>query len=594
MKNNQLLPFERNRYYAGKMLTSSDFGAEQDYFNNKRRFMNQLMYGSGIVCGCGVVSLDDLSVLVESGAAVDDYGREIVIDSSVVKKLSAIKGFEDLTSNHILLCLRYKEQEVHSVYSVNHQETGKEYEFNRINEGYEIFLTDAPEAAINSLVEDEFLLKNCIYTDDNYRIEFIMPALVCKGHFAKLEVAVSKRSDTDLPVTFSGMIQMPVFTSLQSEHELDISWENVNPQPYETITREFWVRVPEAGVESTEIIMKKDTVKVIFDQQEFFINDLAPVKISISNCVPEDLVTEEIGKPSLEMRNLGNKKDYLCLADLKLVRTDEAYFIESIREQGIKQYIAAPARHFERINYLSYFAAEKSQSLPLQKEQETANERQLKSRKPIMATGVLEIPLGNEAKKGDIRYSGEIMHGLGRGNVYVTIGYESYTQDPAPGANIRSTVYGDPDLFRDGSGNAPIAETAVKVLNDKGSFIAAACLLNDIAEPVLSYRWIAIKFQTDEEKGILENYNDKGIMAVTPTVVLKPKENYFFEVLFDNMESCSIAYELTETGSGEITMEGIYTAPAREGVYEIRIYCTDMPVISTYAYAIVKGKKAED
>ena len=109
MNNNQLYPFERNRYYAGKMLTSADFQAEQTYFNNKRRFVNNLMYGSGIVCGCGVFSLDDLSILVESGVAIDGLGREIVVDSSVVKKLSAVDGFEQLRTNNASLCLRYKE-----------------------------------------------------------------------------------------------------------------------------------------------------------------------------------------------------------------------------------------------------------------------------------------------------------------------------------------------------------------------------------------------------------------------------------------------------------------------------------------------------
>ena len=43
-----------------------------------------------------------------------------------------------------------------------------------------------------------------------------------------------------------------------------------------------------------------------------------------------------------------------------------------------------------------------------------------------------------------------------------------------------------------------------------------------------------------------------------------------------------------------MTADGIYTAPAREGVYEIRIYCTDRPLVCTYAYAIVKKKTADE
>lgn len=60
------------------------------------------------------------------------------------------------------------------------------------------------------------------------------------------------------------------------------------------------------------------------------------------------------------------------------------------------------------------------------------------------------------------------------------------------------------------------------------------------------------------------------------------------------MKPCSVAYELTEPGSGEITPDGIYTAPAKEGVYEIRIYCAEKPLVCTYAYAIVKKKAVNE
>ena len=60
------------------------------------------------------------------------------------------------------------------------------------------------------------------------------------------------------------------------------------------------------------------------------------------------------------------------------------------------------------------------------------------------------------------------------------------------------------------------------------------------------------------------------------------------------MKACSISYELTEQGSGEITSDGIYTAPSKEGVYEIKIFCTEKPLVCTYAYAIVKKKTVDE
>ncbi len=56
------------------------------------------------------------------------------------------------------------------------------------------------------------------------------------------------------------------------------------------------------------------------------------------------------------------------------------------------------------------------------------------------------------------------------------------------------------------------------------------------------------------------------------------------------MEPTSLTYEMTETGSGEITADGVYTAPNKAGVYEIKISCTDIPSICTYAYAIVEKR----
>ena len=89
---------------------------------------------------------------------------------------------------------------------------------------------------------------------------------------------------------------------------------------------------------------------------------------------------------------------------------------------------------------------------------------------------------------------------------------------------------------------------------------------------------------------ITEDYYDKSISVATPTVIMGTKESHFFGVRFNNMKATGITYELTSPGSGEISSDGVYTAPTREGVYEIRIYCTEMPVICTYAYAIVRKK----
>ena len=178
------------------------------------------------------------------------------------------------------------------------------------------------------------------------------------------------------------------------------------------------------------------------------------------------------------------------------------------------------------------------------------------------------------------------MHGLGCGNVYVEIGLDSIYED-ASGQSGQATIFGDSELFRDKKSGVA-AKCATMVYNDKGSFVAAVKLLEDVNLLVLTYRWIAISLEGDDHTGFGDALENQSISAVTPTIVLSTKESHFFQAQFHNMKPCSLSYELTEPGYGDITADGVFTAPSREGVYEIKIYCSEKPFICTYAYAIVK------
>ena len=83
-----LSQFQRNRYFYGKLMTVKDFEVEQDYMNEKRRLLNRLVAGAGVICGLRP-DQDDVEIsnaggnikikFVTGGAAIDGWGREIVI-----------------------------------------------------------------------------------------------------------------------------------------------------------------------------------------------------------------------------------------------------------------------------------------------------------------------------------------------------------------------------------------------------------------------------------------------------------------------------------------------------------------------------------
>lgn len=596
MKRNELLPFSRNRYYKGKMLTSSDFEAEQTYLNNKRRFINQTINGSGIVCGLNVISLDDLSLMIESGVAIDDTGREIVVENSMVKKLSTIAGFENLQTNKVSLCIRYNEEEAQPVYAINRQDHEKEYEYNRIEEGYELFVEDVNAFEGEFEAESDFFTGGVLFENDDYRIQLRLPSNICAGHYVKLEVEAAKLSDNKAKLYYECKLQTPALSTLDGGQELSILLENILLDQGRTMTKEFWMLAQTEELQDTSIMLKAGSGKAFVNGVELPVYSGLSYKINIVQDSAVWLAARESARLSMEMRNLSGNTGVIRLANLSLVRTESAYLIESV-DETVKHFVPTLRDEWKRLEYQNYF----SRRLPFYenrteesrgRSQERSGE-QISLSKPRIATGIVEIPLGENARKGDICYSGEIMHGLGNGNVYVEVGFEYLEENEAIGRNAKTTIFGNPDLFEPGHSQVA-AETAVKVFNDKGSFVVALKLLQNVRQLVLTYRWVAIRYDSEKQQDEAELNNSQSISAVTPTIVLGAKDSYFFQVKYNNMKACSISYELTEPGSGEITSDGVYTAPAKEGVYEIRIYCTDKPLICTYAYAIVKKKTTAD
>ena len=598
MNNMQIYPFERNRYYPKKRLSSADYTAEQAYYINKRRFLNELMYGSGIVCGLGVFSLDDLSLLVESGVAIDGLGREIVVESSDVKKLSAISGFDQIRSNRISLCLRYMEEPVHKVYAIDSSNPDQEFQYNRVREGYELFLIDTEDIPEVFSMDSEFLTKGTLMSGDHYLIEYMMPATVSRGRLVKASLKVTKLSNAEVRMSYHGILQVPAFVTADGANEIAIDINDLELQEGESTGFNYWMQVLDTAAVETNIILKTGSATGYEDGKAVPVPLNFTIKVLLSDLKPREIVNREIGRLNLEMKNLGGQEEYIRLADLKLVRTDSAYIIEDIDETLAKHYVTAPVQEMQRSEYLEYFVKEAglmdSAAVAGSRAAEPQRYVDSYSGDPEIATGVLEIPLGENARKGDIRYSSEIVHGLGKGNVYVEVGYEYLMDDASIGVNAKNTIYGNPEIFADSQRTVVDAETAVRVLNDKGSFVVGAKLLRNIDYLVLNYRWVAIKFPVGNDLGLVEDHSGQSISPETPTVRMGTKENHYFGVRYNNMDKVSVTYELTEAGSGEITSDGIYTAPSKPGVYEIRIYCTDIPMICTYAYAIVKKKGYEE
>lgn len=69
---------KRNHYYFSKMMDVLQFEMEQSYHNDKRRLLNRLSVGTGVLCGLQVGASNG-TLCVEPGVALDGLGREVMV-----------------------------------------------------------------------------------------------------------------------------------------------------------------------------------------------------------------------------------------------------------------------------------------------------------------------------------------------------------------------------------------------------------------------------------------------------------------------------------------------------------------------------------
>mgnify|MGYP000279014003 CR=1 FL=1 len=98
----------------------------------RRRLVNRLLHGVGIVYGMDVIEADDSSIVLQSGPGTGCSGKRDRGSADQVIKLSTIEGYADLQTEHAFLGIAYAEEDTDPVYAVMNEGTGEEgRQFNR-------------------------------------------------------------------------------------------------------------------------------------------------------------------------------------------------------------------------------------------------------------------------------------------------------------------------------------------------------------------------------------------------------------------------------------------------------------------------------
>lgn len=596
MLNRKYFPFERNSYYFGKLLTARDFEAEQRYFNDKRRLVNRLTGANGIVAGLGVIMADDASVILQAGCAFDASGREIVVPETKVVKLSTIEGFSQLSTNCACLGIRYDEQPADEVYSAMSDENGGVHH-NKIREQYRLTLLDKSLVARVPREIDEYLTRLVIYADSDVEVVQMTPRYLPRGCAMRVAVQISRLCEGAGEYSFAYRLETPGFKGESGQSSQEVALNGVKLSRGESKTLELTLN-PEPYLWGGSASLSVADFAIRRGEESFSLNRRLEVSVKPVDAQADDYYLSSCYARAMDKTLSESYDERLWLAEIWLIRQNQAAIIDRVAPPPFVQY-CYNAQQLMTLRRLEAFYPVPGTATAAAAQTGETGQTVLTEQADAgrSSCGVFNLPLGLGYGPKESIFSEEIMHGLGKGPVYVDVGVEFITADKNA-ASRSEIILGDISIF--GQDDHPADQeraynlsTAVKVLPERGTFVVGVRL--DDASGILSLRirWFAFKLGEIDRQLKPTQEGDRMILVNPDTIVLPPKGTAHISPVFINMPNEPCNYRVLEPEGGTVDQNGLYTAPSKEGAYEIRIEVANDPAVYTHVFAIVTQKKKD-
>lgn len=556
MNRSRYIPFERNRYFYGKLLTVRDFMSEQTYFSDKRRLTNRLLFGSGVIAGLQVVAVDDKSISIETGAALDQMGREIIVPSPLTIKLSNVDGFmnNDYAKN-VYLCLEYNEKGKEPVHTVAGALGGSEdvSEHNRILESYRLFVREQPPAP--ALQEYDYLIEDTSiwYDDGQVRVLQSVPRYIEPGQSFELRLTIEKTLQTP-HISYEYEMEMSHAEAIDGLIDGKLVFSEPTDGGVTSYTKRVQLQaLPLAAGESKQhatIAAKAGTARLVIGDK--LIYELSQIKqmVEVSEEPAQERILDTFYSRSLDRAIETPVEPCLYLAKINLLQMGASYVIDSVESLPFNDYVINPTMLYKLLSAtekddrshksdsaytevkepvlapVSPFPDIKQEFVSLlDHEAPSAPEEQV-------SAGITEISIVQQAEKKWYQrrqknfYSEEIEHGLGSGAaVFLTAGIsdEQESSDiPVPDMWKRSNaIYsGAQDVFAGSefTSNYPNISIGFIQYSNKGTFRIGIRVHQKTERLRIRIRWWAVKALDDSGAGqhALDEL-DKGISSAATT-----------------------------------------------------------------------------
>ncbi len=550
MKNLKYLPFKRNRYYYGKLLRADDLELEQRYGNDKRRFANRLLHGTGVIFGLSAMAADDGAIAVQPGAALDFCGREIVMEQPFLAAISSIDGYRrEYDDTVCYLCVEYCENE----------QSSKQGEPEYVKESCHLYLTGNMPYSHENTVKRFFRRTEQIYKDGVYSVYQSLPAIIEEGTDVALEIKV-KRTANDEDVCFSYTMKL---TGLKynGSSELSVTFDS-RETPFEN--DEYMISVmlkAMTGIEGEEAAVEITD----FDprQNGNFVPRVMRAEI-VSGNYPRRVLEKFRADGMRLIQNDTSEKPAIYLAEIRM----KDGRIEQIRRMPLEQYVFTPMngellRLAENGSERSVDAVSEHDSVKLPN---TVG-------KFSASSGFAEIEMPMGGRRGECFFSAPIAHGLGAGQAEITLGLVT------PSAE---TVFGSDGVFDEK--NQIRGELAARLSPKKGEFVIGLRLTDSASAAKAVVHWTALRTNnSDLAQSQPAIYIEPGIFEIQ---VMKTIQ---LEVRFENTLPKPLRWYIHEGArGGSVTGGGLYTAPNSPGVYRIVAEVIAEPSLKASAFVVVR------
>lgn len=578
MKNTNYFPFERNNYYYGKLLSVDDFRLEQKYGNDKRRMMNRFLYGTGVVTGMNVVAVDDTSLLVENGLALDDTGREIVIDEPVVRPLHMLEGFsdyeEDRNTGYLYLCVAYEEEEAQAVHSISHSGQNSGTAYNKIKEGYRLFLTrNEPEAA-NLSSRSLFENSQIIYWGKGIRVRQILPCFARGKESVELKIEVENMGQQE-HFAFSYELEL-VCLSYEGRSRMTVSFDESLFEKAGRYT--YTYELAALGVKDTQGVVSvvPDSFKLRLGQNQTQEKAEGRAVIRIGSKGRMEEVRKSYYEKGMDQILKDGGSPNLYLAKITLLRAGDSVVIDEIEKMPFGQYVASSFLQDALFQMQEQGSTGRTDGSGYELERYGSGKGD--STGFAFAEGMEEIELGVGAPKGKRLFSREISHGLGMGQTTIILSME--------GEKTTDVYFGAPEIFQE---DIPRVELAARTDTQKGTFVIGIQMLATTPKESIKVHWTAIRNRSE----LLEEKKERRIFIRPNVLNLNTRESYYLEAVCSNMSDTGILWQVKDNG-GTIDENGMYTAPNTAGVYEVTAVSAAYPEVKASIFVIVREKSVKE